>query len=353
MMDKKRDKNKVKGSGSLLRNVPKNSFYHTIYTLLANMKESKENKERKESAVCNPALLFNKFLPFLVEDVENVVEPKKQYLKKFLDTLSSEVSIPFDTPCELSSDTKMLSFYIETAYRLAIGIGYPSLVENGLLFHHTYGIPYIPGETLKGLARGVFLLSVYEVIKEKEEFKEKLSEEEKKEEKKRKGPMSLIESAFLSEEDKKKKDKFKDFIESLENLPVLFEEDIKIEKPCEFYKKVFGTQEKRGEVIFFDAFPVDFDPEKLFEIDIMNPHYSEYYGEKGKKPPADWYSPVPIHFLTVSEGVKFKVCLAYAPLSEEDESLLEKVKVLLKVGLENFGVGGKKRKGYGWFKVED
>ncbi|WP_340695943.1 type III-B CRISPR module RAMP protein Cmr6 [Hydrogenobacter thermophilus] len=336
-----KEKNKFKDFDSLSEHMREKNFYEEVSKLL------------KKTPASNPALLFNKLLPCLSETVESIERTKKYtYLEEFLKKLSRDEA-PFQIPCELLSDTKTLSFYIETAYRLAIGMGYPSLVENGLLFHHTYGIPYIPGETLKGLARGVFLLSVYEVIKEKEEFKEKLSEEEKKEEKKRKGPMSLIESAFLSEEDKKKKDKFKDFIESLENLPVLFEEDIKIEKPCEFYKKVFGTQEKRGEVIFFDAFPVDFDPEKLFEIDIMNPHYSEYYGEKGKKPPADWYSPVPIHFLTVSEGVKFKVCLAYAPLSEEDESLLEKVKVLLKVGLENFGVGGKKRKGYGWFKVED
>jgi len=52
------------------------------------------------------------------------------------------------------------SFKLKTAYRLVIGAGYPSFVENGFLFHHIYGIPYIPGETLKGLARFVFMLSI-------------------------------------------------------------------------------------------------------------------------------------------------------------------------------------------------
>jgi CRISPR-associated protein Cmr6 len=319
------------------------------------MKEKDEKKvfetikELLERNKCdNLALLFNKLLPFSFKNSNSLKAgnfKKKEVFDNFLENLRIQNQKEID---ELFKSLEVeLCFTITTAYRLAIGMGYPSLVENGLLFHHTYGIPYIPGETLKGLARGVFLLSVYEAIKEGREFKERLSEEEKKEEKRRRGPMSIIESAFLSEDGDSEA-----FVKSLENLPVLFEEDIKIEKPYEFYGKVFGTQKKRGEVIFFDAFPVGFNPQNHFKIDIMNPHYSEYYGEKGKKPPADWYNPVPIHFLTVSEGVKFKVCLAHAPLSEEDESLLEKVKVLLKVGLENFGVGGKKRKGYGWFKVE-
>jgi CRISPR-associated protein Cmr6 len=33
----------------------------------------------------------------------------------------------------------------------------------------------------------------------------------------------------------------------------------------------------------------------------------------------------------------------------EEKLLLETARKLLKVGLENFGVGNKKRKGYGWF----
>jgi CRISPR-associated protein Cmr6 len=34
----------------------------------------------------------------------------------------------------------------------------------------------------------------------------------------------------------------------------------------------------------------------------------------------------------------------------EEKLLLATARRLLEVGLENFGVGNKKRKGYGWFK---
>lgn len=36
---------------------------------------------------------------------------------------------------------------------LAIGLGNPSPLENGLAIHHTYGVPYLPGSALKGLVR--------------------------------------------------------------------------------------------------------------------------------------------------------------------------------------------------------
>ncbi len=104
-------------------------------------------------------------------------------------------------------------------------------------------------------------------------------------------------------------------------------------------------------IVFFDAFPEDFNPEKHVVIDIMNPHYTPYYQKN--ELPGDWHNLTPIHFLAVSEGVSFRVCLSYTPVNpvESKPDLVEIAKELLKVGLEKFGVGGKKRKGYGWFEV--
>jgi len=42
---------------------------------------------------------------------------------------------------------------------LALGLGTASPIENGLTIHHTYGVPYIPGSALKGLARRAALAS--------------------------------------------------------------------------------------------------------------------------------------------------------------------------------------------------
>ena len=46
-----------------------------------------------------------------------------------------------------------LSFTVTTTTPLAIGLGGASPLEVGLTLHHTYGVPYLPGSALKGLAR--------------------------------------------------------------------------------------------------------------------------------------------------------------------------------------------------------
>ncbi|RLJ70692.1 CRISPR-associated Cmr6 family protein [Hydrogenivirga caldilitoris] len=290
----------------------------TIKELLAKAKGS------------NPALLFNKLLAHKLS--HNGEEIKKvEFLKEFTALIAENFSehlnllkkIVDSLPCSKT-------FKVRTGYRLAIGLGNPSLIENGFLFHHTYGIPYIPGETLKGLARSVFLISAYESIKDN---LNSLS-------------ISDFEKNLVSEGEN-------DVKKTLNSHPVkVVLEGTQIEKPYDFFVKVFGTQRKRGEVVFFDAYPEDFN-KNCFEIDIMNPHYQKYYTEKGKEPPADWYNPVPIHFLTLKEGLVFVVCLGEASL---DEGLEDKewklIETLLKVGLENFGVGAKKRKGYGWFEIQ-
>ncbi|MDQ7083105.1 MAG: type III-B CRISPR module RAMP protein Cmr6 [Aquificota bacterium] len=81
-------------------------------------------------------------------------------------------------------------------------------------------------------------------------------------------------------------------------------------------------------------------------IDVMNNHYGEYYSEKGKEPPADWYNPNPVFFLTL-EGVSFRFYIGVEKHIPEGNELLEEALKLLKEGLELFGLGAKRRKGMG------
>jgi CRISPR-associated protein Cmr6 len=79
------------------------------------------------------------------------------------------------------------------------------------------------------------------------------------------------------------------------------------------------------------------------ELDIMNPHYGPYYtDEKGEKPPADYYSPVPVYFLALKKGTRFRFRWA-----SKDDHLLGCVKDWLKEAIKVFGVGAKTRAGYG------
>jgi CRISPR-associated protein Cmr6 len=279
--------------------------------------------KRLLSQVDNPALLFNKLLVLkYTEQISQSQDVKKrEYIESFTEILKGKKP---QKPPELEG-VKQDSFRLKTAYRVVIGAGYPSFIENGFLFHHVYGIPYIPGETLKGLARAVFILSVAEAIKEET----KLSNIEKE----------------LSEE-----------VEGIsyqipEKINIILD-NYTIEKPVETFRKIFGSKKRRGQVIFFDAYPVDFNPSEHFEADIMNSHYGDYY--QSGKAPADWLNPNPIYFLALKEGIDFEFSLGLAPLElmedNEEKLLLTAARKLLKMGLENFGVGNKKRKGYGWFK---
>lgn len=294
------------------------------------------------SQVDNPALLFNKLL--ILEFIDgfsqnqNLTEKYKdkkgkdkgkdkrdEDVKKidYINKFKEKVQRP-ELPPKVESYA-IEKFRLKTAYRLVIGAGYPSFIENGFLFHHVYGIPYIPGETLKGLARTVFILSVAEAIKGEtklSKIEEELSEE----------------AEGISQQIPKK-------------ISIILD-DYTIENPVETFRKIFGSKKRRGQVIFFDAYPVEFNPSEHFEADIMNSHYGDYY--QSGKAPADWLSPNPIHFLALKEGIVFEFNLGLAPLElmedNEEKLLLATAKKLLEVGLKNFGVGNKKRKGYGWFK---
>jgi CRISPR-associated protein Cmr6 len=295
------------------------------------------------SQVDNPALLFNKLL--ILEYIDgfsqnqNLTEKGKdkkgkdkgkdkrdedvkkiEYIEEFKKKIRKE-----PIPLPKVEGYAIEKFRLKTAYRLVIGAGYPSFIENGFMFHHVYGIPYIPGETLKGLARAVFIFSVADAIKGEtklSKIEEGLSEE----------------AEGISYQIPKK-------------ISIILD-DYTIENPVETFRKIFGSKRRRGQVIFFDAYPVDFNPSEHFEADIMNSHYGDYY--QSGKAPADWLSPNPIHFLALKEGIVFEFNLGLAPLEpmedNEEKLLLETARKLLEVGLKNFGVGNKKRKGYGWFK---
>lgn len=174
---------------------------------------------------------------------------------------------------------------LETDWRFIAGLGYKGALEVGITLHHLYGFPYLPGPSVKGVARAwaerVLLPD------------NKTTERE-------------IHDVFGSPE--KDETRAKDF--------------------------------RLGGVRFFDALPTQFP--KL-DVDVMTPHYGDYY-ENSQKPPGDWYDPVPVPFLTVAPGTPFHFGLA-----AREEALLKKATAWLKAGLKDLGAGGKTAAGYGYF----
>ena len=202
-------------------------------------------------------------------------------------------------------------FELKTNSRLVVGLGDSNALEVGMTLHPLYGFPYIPGSSLKGLCRSWLEIAEDTFNGEKLEEGNKLNDTIRRESHKVFGSLIKDENSHIK----------KQYSESKADSHLL--------------------ENRLGDVTFFDAIPVD-QPE--FEVDIMNPHYSKYYSDPGNNPPGDWYSPIPIKFLTVKPGVTF----LFALISDEEETL-QKAKQWLVNGLTELGVGAKTSSGYGYF----
>lgn len=198
-----------------------------------------------------------------------------------------------------------------TDSRLACGLGIPSRLENGFFLDHTLGVPYIPGSALKGIARDQALGSIPENTEKARLYKQKMLE---------------VFGANEKETDEPKEP---------------------------------ASEHIRGRVIFFDAYPYpDLAPGQAFrplELDIVNPHYGKYYSSDGRTPPADYLNPVPSNFLTVKAGIPFLFAVAARPSAGTGSTgfpprvLVAAAREWLASALQDRGVGGKTRVGYGTF----
>lgn len=146
----------------------------------------------------------------------------------------------------LLGESNVVKFELSPDWRMALGLGNESVYETSITLHHIYGIPYIPASAIKGIVRSWIITNCFD----------------NKEGNKSEGALSN-----------------------------------------QLFCYIFGSPkesakgEHQGKIIFFDAFPTS---APNIEPDIMNNHYSDYYDDKsGIKPPADYYNPNPIFFLTV------------------------------------------------------
>lgn len=107
----------------------------------------------------------------------------------------------------------------------------------------------------------------------------------------------------------------------------------------------FGFEDQQASVTLFDAYVFP-GKKKLLSEEILNKHHKDYYEpEAGGKiqPPADYNQPVPVKFVAVAAGVKFR--FVYGVL--EGGPTLEELRVALVECLDLAGMGAKTRKGFG------
>jgi CRISPR-associated protein Cmr6 len=124
--------------------------------------------------------------------------------------------------------------------RMVVGLGAESVLEVSLGLHRTYGVPYIPGSALKGLAAA----AAHKYLEDPEWRKTK--------------------------------------------------EDGEI---GDSHRILFGDQESSGYVTFHDALWIPSGDKLPLDLDVMTVHHPDYYQGK-ESPPADWDNPTPVAFLS-------------------------------------------------------
>jgi len=199
---------------------------------------------------------------------------------------------------------------MKTSWRMVSGLGMSHPFETGFVFDRSIGVPYLPGSSLKGAARAWALAAAAE---DADVWRD------------RGGP---IEALFGPRGDSDGSDE---------------------------------TSLEQGGAMFLDVYPTKWP---VLEVDILNPHYKEYYDSVNDGstliPPADYLSPTPIYFLTVAPNQPFEIAVAVR--KDLRPELLEAART---AGVDQFaelalaaatgaardaGLGGKTAVGYGYLE---
>lgn len=184
--------------------------------------------------------------------------------------------------------------------RLIVGLGNESVIETSITLHRTYGVPYIPGSALKGLAASYARQRLGDYWKED-------------------SPAYKALFGYAPDADKSR-------------------------RPAPEAETDMGAA---GHVVFFDALyvPQSGLHKQALHADVMTVHHGDYYNSQKPAAPADWDDPNPVPFLTVAKG-KFLVALAGPP------AWVTAAFKMLAYALAEYGVGAKTNAGYGRMSLE-
>lgn len=168
--------------------------------------------------------------------------------------------------------------------RMIVGLGSESVTETSISLHRTYGVPYIPGSALKGLAA------------------------------------NYAHQGRLGE---------------------------KWTKESTAYKVVFGDTDEAGYITFFDALYIPGTGHKAGKVlypDIITVHHQKYYQGGTGEAPTDSDNPIPVPFLSATGT--YLIALA-APDLPKNSEWIPSTFTILEHALKDLGIGAKTSSGYG------
>jgi CRISPR-associated protein Cmr6 len=246
----------------------------------------------------HPGLWFDKYMVQQLGKDERIGKDQKTPMKQLVDTVAS-FSIPplYNTFFERWEQTvKQNGAQTHPATvrgRMVVGLGSESVLETSVALHRTYGVPYIPGSALKGLA------ATY-------------AHQHLKNPQWKKGGIA--------------------------------------------HQILFGDTTTAGYITFYDALyiPGSYTGNKPLSADVITVHHPKYYQGSGQ-PPADWDSPTPIPFLSATGS--YLVALGTSPGAEmwRDKAFEILAEALDKMGIgakTSSGYGRLRMEGLGFPSVK-
>lgn len=321
---------------------PGDHFSKPVQNIYPLPKDTCEIAKKSVDMCPNYGLLMERLLSW-VEDKDGL-KFAKQSRDRFTQSISRRKTLSFKQEYRKRWEAmldgrqqygyEVKRFSLQAASRVVVGLGAESVLETSIRLHRIYGFPVIPGSALKGLARAYALWQVAEELGIPALPLQELQRREKAGER---TPIQKLE-AYLDEPDENRCARWFEELRQDEAIPPEI-----VEEKLKHLRAVFGTTASAGKVIFFDAVPAN--PEKLvLELDVMNPHYSQYY-QGGNVPPADYLSPVPVFFITIAPGSEFLFAVA-----SENSDLVQRAQTWLQRALCEVGIGAKTTAGYGLWK---
>jgi CRISPR-associated protein Cmr6 len=235
------------------------------------------------NANTNAGLWLDKFLNLNVCEAEE--KPEKRLIQDVSNTKEPEIYGKFFLRWQsylIGMDAVMDEGHVQG--RLAINLGAESVLETNIALHRIYGVPFIPGSALKGLA-------------------------------------AFYVKKYLDEKDWGKK--------------------------SAAYLTLFGNDENAGYVTFHDALYVPHsgkDGQALWP-DIITSHHQKYYSGGANDTPTEWEKPIPVNFLTATG--RYLIALS------GDKSWAKAGFEVLRMALEQMGIGAKTSSGYGRILFRD
>lgn len=241
----------------------------------------------------NYSLILNKYFDYKFEEDKKKSKSQKKYsityklneedkLKKYIETKINSIIEQY----KMQYRYQEVRIPIKTSSRLIIGHGEVSVREVSIKLDYIYGIPMIPASSIKGAFRNYLNEKYSKVNREKNEYEE-----------------------------------------------------------SQIIKEIFGSEDKIGQLIFFDSYPENF----TVGTDVMTPHYGAYYSNGSD--PTDDLKPNPIKFPVVEKGAKFNIVV----LSKQKIYTIDENNINIEEEFKNFltekPLGAKTSVGYGYFEL--